>query len=187
MVTRIKGTQSRSVETRTGILLAVERLWQNRPFDSITIADIAAEAGVAKGSVLAHFSEKLSILASFLADYLDETSQSLAEKPGFARNAQTLVGAIEPLLGHLLADKALLRLLTTEGDGVQCRAILDPAVLRLTQALEQGFDEAGFGDSVLCADVFIALVVQVVVAGYVSDVSGARDALTRLAGIIYRH
>jgi hypothetical protein len=89
-------------------------------------------------------------------------------------------------LAYLLRDKALLRLLTTDGDDGQCHDILDPALLRLREALTKGFDAMQILDPDLCADVFIALVVQVVVSGHVVEAEQARIELARLAAILYR-
>lgn len=185
MIQRIKGTQNRSADTREAIIAAVKRLWQGRRYDDITIAEIAAEAGIAKGSVLAHFSEKLAILAGFLAVALDETSAELEADPSFAASPARLARRFEPLLTYLMADKALLRLLTLEGDGEQCTAILDPAVARLRAALVVGFDHQGHTNPALHADVFMALAVQVAVAGHASASSDAVPALSRLATVLY--
>ncbi len=186
MATRIKNVQHRSGETRTALLEAVADLWTERPFDEITVAAIATRAGVAKGTVLAHFSEKLSILAQFLADAIERTRQDLQTRPDFARDPQSLAGALLPLLAYLLHDKALLRLLTTDGDGAQCAAILDPALASLRETLISGLDTAGLADPELCADVALALSVQVVVSGHVTTPEAARTSLARLLGILYR-
>jgi AcrR family transcriptional regulator len=186
MPQRIKGTQARSGGTRTAILNAVGRLWADRRFDAITVSDIAAEAGVAKGSVLAHFSEKQAILAHFLAQALDRQSEALAANEEFARDPDSLAAAFAPLLGYLLADKALLRLLTSEGDSEQCSAVLDPALERLRLVLLHGFARAQRNDPPLCADVLVALVVHVVVSGHAEDAGAAVGDLTRLAAILYR-
>ena len=186
MVQRIKNVQPRSGQTRAAIISAVETLWKTRSFDTISVAEIAVEAGVAKGSVLAHFSEKLAILAEFLGRALDQATSDLECDGDFARNAQSLAGSIRPLLAYLLRDKALLRLLTTDGDEGQCHDILDPALLRLRGALASGFATAQLDDPDLCADVFIALVVQVVASGHVTDADEAQQELGRLASILYR-
>jgi AcrR family transcriptional regulator len=186
MVQRIKNVQNRSGETRAALLKAVAALWEDRPFDAITVADIAAKAGVAKGTVLAHFSEKLSILAQFLADAIARTRAQLEAQPDFARTPDKLTAAMLPLLDYLLHDKALLRLLTTDGDGAQCAAVLDPALAELRDTLSRGFATAELTDPELCADVLLALSVQVVVSGHVTTPEAARVALTRLVSILYR-
>ena len=185
MVQRIKGTQNRSAGTREAIIAAVKRLWQGRAYDDITIAEIAAEAGIAKGSVLAHFSEKLAILAGFLASALDETSTQLEADAEFVSSPARLARKFEPLLVYLMADKALLRLLTLEGDGEQCAALLAPAELRLRDALTSGFKSQGHADPALSADVFMALAVQVAVASHSANPEAAVLALERLASVLY--
>lgn len=186
MIQRVKGTQTRAVETRANILQAVDSLWDGRAFDDITIADIAQAAGVAKGTVLAHFSEKRSILAAFLADMLDVTCQRLNESSGFAASPARLSDALAPLIGYLLADRALLRLLTLDGDAAQCAALLDPALLRLRGVLRQGFADAGQNDPDLAADVFIPLVVHVVVTAHSPDTAHATGELERLSQILFQ-
>lgn len=184
MSIRIKGQQARAAETRADILDAAERLWHARSFDEITISEIASEAGVAKGSVLAHFSEKLGILAHFFAAALDQHNQQLASEPDFASSAAQLSNALKPLLSYLLTDRALLRLLTTEGDGELCAAILNPSLERFRHTLSSGFAAAKIVDPGLYADVLIALVVHVVVSGQVHDADQAAIELERLAKIL---
>lgn len=187
MTSRIKGSQQRALDTRAAILAAVTRLLVQKPFDAITIAEIANEAGIAKGSVLAHFSEKLSILASFLADELNATCARLAADPQSAATAQRLAEALTPLVVYLTGDRALLRLLATDGEGTQCRQILDPVMAEAHQTLASSFAAAGHGDPTLHAEVTLAFIVHVAVA---EDCAGAPSratkALARLLGVLYR-
>lgn len=186
MTTRIKGTQKRAAETRSAILEAVARLWKNRAFDTIAIAEIAAAAGVAKGTVLAHFAEKGAILAGFLAEAIERQCDDLESTQGFARDPETLASSVEPLLSYMLTDRALLRLLIDDGDNAACAAMLDPALARLGAVLTAGFRSKGLRDADLGAEVFIALATHVVSSGHVPDAAAARMALARLAAILYR-
>lgn len=186
MTIRIKGSQARSLQTRAEILSAVEGLLARRSFDDITLSDIAAAAGIAKGSVLAHFSEKLSILASFLADAMDRTTDALAADPGCASEAGRLVTVVLPLIDFLKTDRALARLLAVDGEGTQCAAILDPALARLGAGLGAVFAASGQPDPALAAEVAIALAVHVAVAAECHAGDEAAAALTRLLGVLYR-
>lgn len=184
MTTRIKGSQARSQQTRNAILATVAQMLQARRFDTITLSEIAAEAGIAKGSVLAHFSEKLSILASFLAQAMDETTAALRADPGCAARPETLVARLLPLLDFLKTDRALARLLSSDGEGTQCAVILDPALVRLREALVGAY--SGQPDPALAADVTMALAVHVAVAAECQTGAEAGTALYRLLGIVYR-
>ncbi|KKB84086.1 hypothetical protein VW29_11930 [Devosia limi DSM 17137] len=186
MTTRIKGSQQRALDTRAAILAAVTRLLAQKPFDAITIAEIAAEAGIAKGSVLAHFSEKLSILASFLADELNTTCVRLAADPQSATTPQRLAAALTPLLVYLSSDRALLRLLATDGDGTQCHDILDPVMAQAHQTLAGSFAAAGHADPSLHAEVTLAFIVHVAVSQECAAApQRATLSLARLLGVLY--
>ena len=183
MTLRIKGSQARSQQTRADILDAVKALLASNSFDDITLAQIAAEAGIAKGSVLAHFSEKLSILASFLADAMDSATEALRSRPGCAARPEDLVATILPLLDFLKTDRALARLLATDGADSQCAVYLDPAQSRLRAALVDAF--AARPDPGLAADVTMALAVHVAVAAECQTGAEAGAALQRLLAVIY--
>jgi AcrR family transcriptional regulator len=184
MTTRIKGSQARSQQTRTAILASARTLLTHRRFDEITLSEIAVAAGIAKGSVLAHFSEKLSILASFLADAMDRTTEALRADPACAAQPETLVAKLLPLLDFLKTDRALARLLSTDGDASQCAILLDPAQARLRAALVTAF--ATQPDADLAADVTMALAVHVAVAAECQTGAAAGVALRRLLDIVYR-
>ncbi|VVS92508.1 TetR/AcrR family transcriptional regulator [Desulfoluna spongiiphila] len=56
-----KPTQQRGIQTKDKILEAAERLFSNKGFHKTNTKEIAAEAGVATGSVYAYFKDKKSI------------------------------------------------------------------------------------------------------------------------------
>ena len=60
-------TQARAFRTRTAVLQAAARLFAQKGFASVTILDIAEGAGLTKGAVYFHFSNK-EALAIELAD-----------------------------------------------------------------------------------------------------------------------
>lgn len=54
--------------TRKLLCDALARLMQERGFDSLTLADIAAEAGIGRTAVYNHFPDKESVLVAFIND-----------------------------------------------------------------------------------------------------------------------
>ena len=171
MTLRIKGSQARSQQTRADILDAVKALLASNSFDDITLAQIAAEAGIAKGSVLA------------LGDAMDSATEALRSRPGCAARPEDLVATILPLLDFLKTDRALARLLATDGADSQCAVYLDPAQSRLRAALVDAF--AARPDPGLAADVTMALTVHVAVAAECQTGAEAGAALQRLLAVIY--
>ena len=50
--------QTRSQQTRDKLVAALERLLRNKPFEQISVAEIAQEAGVSVGAVYTRFENK---------------------------------------------------------------------------------------------------------------------------------
>src|SRR5271167_2851655 len=70
--------QDRSARTRDKLLAAARRLYGERPFDQVTVEDLVATAGVAKGTFYVHFAslaELQTLVADDLAGEFDELLQ----------------------------------------------------------------------------------------------------------------
>ena len=59
--------QTRAIRTREKLMAALERLLRTQEFETISVQDIAKEAGVAVGSVYSHFKDKTAFLEALLA------------------------------------------------------------------------------------------------------------------------
>lgn len=186
MEKKIKGRQARAGKTRTAILDATTALLGSKNFDEIKLTDIATEAGIAKGSVLAHFTDKAAILATFLAHRVDETTSKIESDIDSAKNATHLTEALVSLSVYLTTDTALIRLIAGSYVGTACEELLIPASQRLQSALAQAFAYEGKVDAELCAEVVIALLVHdAVTGGCMSDELEKKNRLERLFSIIY--
>ena len=70
--------RDRSARTRDELLAAARRLYGERPFDQVTVEDVVAAAGVAKGTFYVHFAslaELQTLVADDLAREFDELLQ----------------------------------------------------------------------------------------------------------------
>ena len=78
--------QARSERTLERILAACDRLLAERPFEQISMQDIAREAGVSVGNLYNRFSDKNGlvdhVLASHQARFMDDIRSLLAEDAG---------------------------------------------------------------------------------------------------------
>lgn len=61
------------LQTRAAVLEAARALFAERGFETTTIRDVAARAGVATGTVFVHAPNKAALLAATLDDQLDRT------------------------------------------------------------------------------------------------------------------
>ena len=68
--------------TRNALFEALSALMSHRPFDKITLSDVAAHAGVGRTAVYNHFANKEDLLLAFMehetARYAEELSRALA-------------------------------------------------------------------------------------------------------------
>ena len=84
--------QSRAIRTREKLMAALERLLRTQEFETISVQDIAREAGVAVGSVYSHFKDKNAFLDALLTFWRDQVEQQLE-----ASEAQDMTAAFQAM------------------------------------------------------------------------------------------
>jgi AcrR family transcriptional regulator len=134
--------QERSQRTVEQILMALEDLLRDRPFDDISIAEIIAKAGVSAGSFYARFPTKNALLPVAYARYSAAAATALDEKfSAIAFQQLRLRQRIEALLAMIVdsfgVKKWLMRAMTLfarqrPGD------VSDDAAKRSARTLELG-------------------------------------------------
>lgn len=67
-------------QTRRRLFDALSSLMADRGFDTITLADIAATAGVGRTAVYNHFADKEALLVAFIADETDRYAAMLQHR-----------------------------------------------------------------------------------------------------------
>jgi len=71
--------QGRAIRTRENLISALERLLRDQEFETISVQDIAREAGVAVGSVYSHFKDKNAFLEALLTYWRAQVETQLVE------------------------------------------------------------------------------------------------------------
>lgn len=74
---RRQPSQARSRQTERALVDALNRLLIDTPFDALTVAGIAAEAGVTTGAIYRRFRDKHDLLNRCFEDFLERTQESL--------------------------------------------------------------------------------------------------------------
>ncbi len=138
MNVRVEGKQKRAHATRAHILDCFEVLMQSQSFDEISIAQIAASAEVGKGTVLAHFSEKLALAATLFAQELEKCQQQI-EASAQISSAAKLRSIFTPFFNLIMRDDVYVRLIVGEGQNL-CRQMIEPAEARLFDSLARRLD-----------------------------------------------
>src|SRR5699024_12451021 len=67
---------------RTKLFAALSELMAETGFDAVSMADIAARAGVGRTSVYNHFPDKEAVLLGFIQHETRQYVQALSETPG---------------------------------------------------------------------------------------------------------
>lgn len=177
MAARVAGQQQRARQTREAILVAAQALFAQKGFAATTISEIAAAAGVGKGTVLAHFSEKLSIFATSLAGRMRETATAIAASDG---RADGLVAALTPLFSDMVADPAAITLMTSDASHI-CYHDLMPDFVNLQAALVARLAAAGQGEAQLAAETLVAVTLSHAVDSRCRIQAGEIDSTKALA------
>lgn len=106
--------QDRSRKTQQAILAATEELMRSRPFDQISVAEIANAAGVSVGNFYNRFSDKTALLLTMFQSYQTERTEFLLQEFEIdhwqGTNLETRAQAIAELLVEFFwARRALVR------------------------------------------------------------------------------
>lgn len=121
---RVEGKQERAIKTRNSIQSAYDRLALRKAYDEISISAIAKEAGVGKGTVLAHYSEKLALPAACFAQKLKQLCDHIAELPDDVP-ASDLVESLAQFLDFVFGDDVYGRVMLWEGHDI-CERVIGP-------------------------------------------------------------
>ena len=92
--------QTRAIRTREKLMAALERLLRSQEFETISVQDIAKEAGVAVGSVYSHFKDKTAFLEALLAYWREQVETRL--ETAETQDAKTAFRAMDSLRAALL-------------------------------------------------------------------------------------
>ncbi|QKW22354.1 TetR family transcriptional regulator [Kitasatospora sp. NA04385] len=118
---------------REAILRAAYELFAERGFDATTVADVAGLAEVSPRTVTLYFPTKLDLATSYLEEFTDRLSRSLAERA----EGVTTLGALEAWLREDVAASGELDALWERmiDRNPQLKAIANS---RITEAVQEG-------------------------------------------------
>ncbi len=141
----------RAERTVEALLGAAERLFSTRAVGEVTLEEIAAEAGVAVGSVYNHFGSKAGLHAAVVERALDTDRRFMDLAYTDDRSPiEQLYAAAEEYLAFYLANPEYFRMLAFPGDpgrypagrelADRLAASVDEQNTRMVSALRRGID-----------------------------------------------
>lgn len=102
--------QRRRAHTRAAACDVALRLFAERGYAEVTVADICTAAEIAPRTFFRYFTSKADVLAEPARDLSARTAEYLAAAPEQLSDADALVSALRQLGGHVVADAGRLRL-----------------------------------------------------------------------------
>jgi len=166
-------------QTRRRLFTALSALMADRGFDVITLADVAAAAGIGRTAVYNHFPDKESLLVAFIIDeterYVETLERSLADVKDPIEQLSTYVRAQAGLKrDYRLAPGPDLRSLLSPAtqQRVRTHVVLVERLLRRILAL--GITSGDFAEQDV--DTTVPLVNACLSSRRVPDDGPARDA-----------
>jgi AcrR family transcriptional regulator len=112
--TRPPGRGARKAGTQARILEVARLHFERDGFEAASIRAIAAEAGVASGTVLLHFSDKLGLLHAALHDDLETAIRRCLSAPNRGPLLERLCAIARPFYAYYAARPVLSKVLLRE-------------------------------------------------------------------------
>ena len=103
--------QDRLIQQRhDAILAAARQLFRERPWDRVTIAEVAISAGIGKGTVYKHFPSKEALYARLVLDQSRDNLEQLRQLHAAEPGAHAMQRVIRRAFEQMLADPVLVEL-----------------------------------------------------------------------------
>ncbi|GAA2158340.1 TetR/AcrR family transcriptional regulator [Actinomadura napierensis] len=116
------GTAREGGARRAAILDAASRLFADRPYDALSIDDIAAEAGVAKGLIYYYFGSKRGLFLAVIGAAA-QALNALAEEFGGHSPADRLIRTLDGFLWWAGTHRSAFQTITSGGVGVDAEVL----------------------------------------------------------------
>lgn len=114
-----KPTRADAVRNRRRLLETAERLFNEQSVENITMSDIAKSAGVGKGTLYRHFSDKADLCHALLDEAMrDFQAQTLQQMGNLAQPYQTLCWFMRAAALYVHCHTALLTEVANQGNPI---------------------------------------------------------------------
>ncbi|MGR3321518.1 MAG: TetR/AcrR family transcriptional regulator [Pseudooceanicola sp.] len=112
-----KPVQTRSRKTRARLVETAADLVARNGYEGLRVEDVVTGAGVAKGTLFAHFTDKDGLLAELVGSAMDTQLDALAEGPAPDTPAD-LARTIAPLIRLLASERTVFDILMRYSGGL---------------------------------------------------------------------
>lgn len=126
---------ARATRTRRAVLDAVVDLVTERASGVLTVAEVAARAGIGRQLVYQYFAGRDEMVAAAAADLLHRQLETQAHRLGTAGNAQDPRPAVEALARHMAEHRVFYRAVITGPGSFAARDAMRSEFVQLNRAL----------------------------------------------------
>ncbi|MEQ8404590.1 MAG: TetR/AcrR family transcriptional regulator [Oceanicaulis sp.] len=153
--------QARSKKTRDSIVAALDRLLKQRPFEQVSVAEIAREAGVSVGAVYTRFENKdalIPVLFELYQKRLEEETERQAAAPapeGLRATLKSAMGRAWTMMerhGHLMRAAHLHARLRPDLVGPEWEPLIENSRRSIRALIDHHSDEIRHPDPALAAE-----------------------------------
>ena len=186
--------QAAALETRRSILAAAKEIYSTEADIEAPISRLARKAGVAEGTIFAHFPDKASVLAAALVDEIEQAlTGAWASLPKDAPCREQLLHLAQGLYFFYALRPSLFRVLIKEslflqGEwGKRTTEYILHFVARVAELMERAKARGEYrkdSDSLLAARSFFALYFIELVAGLNEDTFNPEKTLLQLRAAV---
>lgn len=177
----------RQLERRAELLRAARRVFATRGYHEAKVDDIAAQAGVAKGTFYLYFKDKRSIFVELLSALFERISKAILRVDVAQDVAEQVKHNIRAILAVLLDEPETTQLLLTHAAGMDkdftenLRAFDRGVRQLLTESLTDGqsLGIVAQGDPALYAIFAIGALKEVLLASATSDTPVDREGIVK--------
>jgi AcrR family transcriptional regulator len=175
-----------AARNRRKVLAAADELFTRRGVAAVSMDDVAAAAGVGKGTLYRRFGDKAGLAAALLDEWETQLQQEMLGGPPplgpGAPPGERLAAFVDAYLGFVVAHLDLVAMSQTASPGARLRTGSHRLWVHHCRLL---LTEAGTPDADLRADVLLAALAAEQVRHWIHDEGRAaadvRDALVRLS------
>lgn len=135
--------QQRTLKTRARLLAAAEQVIAAQGFEALRVDQVVADAGVAKGTFFAHFTDKDALMSQLIGARINASLDGIEARPT-PRDVDQIVQALLPLMELLTRERYVFDVFLRHSGAALAEEIgpIAETIGRFQEVLERWLDGA---------------------------------------------
>lgn len=180
--------QARAQKTRERLMTVAENIVSTKGYEALRVEEVVAQAGVAKGTFFAHFTDKDGLMERLLGARLERILDQIDTAPT-PQTVDQLVDRLMPILGLLASERMVFDVIFRHSGAAASDAIgpIALALARFEMVVGGWLDAPGFRRDVpaeVLAEGIGALITQTIALDFCA-LKSAQPARARLSRYLH--